>query len=85
MGPSSFCAATIRGHVLRGAHRVEAATTTHYGEYTELAGAYAALERWCTEHQRQPSGVSWEVYGDWAEYPAERRTDVYFQLRPESG
>ena len=63
----------------------EAVTTAHYGEYTELAGAYAALERWCTEHQRQPSGVNWEVYGDWAEDPAERRTDVYFLLRPESG
>ncbi len=63
----------------------EVATTAHYGEYSELAGAYAALERWCAEHQRQPSGVSWEVYGDWAEDPAERRTDIYFLLRPESG
>lgn len=63
----------------------EAITTAHYGEYTELAGAYAALERWCAKHQRQPSGVTWEVYGDWAEDPAERRTDVYFLLRPESG
>jgi hypothetical protein len=29
--------------------------------------------------------VSWEVYGDWAEDAADRRTDVYFQLRPEPG
>ena len=63
----------------------EVATTAHYGEYSELAGAYAALERWCAEHQRQPSGVSWEVYGDWAEDPAERRTDIYFLLRPGPG
>jgi len=24
--------------------------------------------------------VNWEVYGDWAEDPAERRTDVYVLL-----
>jgi hypothetical protein len=26
--------------------------------------------------------VNWEVYGDWADDPADRRTDVYFLLRP---
>jgi effector-binding domain-containing protein len=77
---------TPRGEVQPAATPAgQVATTAHYGEYTELAGAYAALQRWCAEHQRQPSGVSWEVYGDWAEDPAERRTDVYFQLRPEPG
>ena len=77
---------TPRGEVQPAATPAgEAASTAHYGEYTELAGAYAALERWCAEHQRQPSGVRWEVYGDWAEDPAQRRTDVYFGLRPEPG
>jgi effector-binding domain-containing protein len=60
----------------------EAVAATHYGEYADLAGAYAALEQWCTASGRQPSGTSWEVYGDWEEDPAKRRTDVYFLLRP---
>jgi effector-binding domain-containing protein len=81
--PSGF---TASGEVAPAATPAgEAATTAHYGEYSELAGAYAALERWCAGHHRQPSGVSWEVYGDWAEDPAERRTDVYLQLRPGPG
>jgi effector-binding domain-containing protein len=58
----------------------EAATTTHYGEYAELPAAYAALEQWCVTRTRQPSGTSWEVYGDWDDDPARRRTDVYLLL-----
>src|SRR5688572_6477550 len=51
--------------------------TTHWGEYTEMAGAYAALERWCAANRRRPTGTSWEVYGDWADDPQRRRTDIY--------
>jgi effector-binding domain-containing protein len=58
----------------------EAAATTHYGEYSDLSAAYAALERWCATSSRPPSGTSWEVYGDWDDDPARRRTDVYFLL-----
>jgi effector-binding domain-containing protein len=65
--------ATPSGHVV---------TTAHLGDYAELAGAYAALERWCTEQDRRPAGVNWEVYGDWEDDPAKRRTDVYFLLEP---
>ena len=70
-------------HVLTPSGMV--ATTAHYGEYSDLASAYAALERWCTEAGRKPAGVNWEVYGDWDDDPAKRRTDVYFLLeaRPE--
>jgi effector-binding domain-containing protein len=62
----------------------ESAAVTHYGEYTDLAGAYAALERWCAANGRQRAGTSWEVYGDWEEDPAKRRTDVYFLLKPSA-
>lgn len=62
----------------------EAATTAHFGEYSEIGGAYAALAEWCAANGRDPAGVNWEVYGDWAEDPAERRTDVYMLLRPGS-
>lgn len=58
----------------------EVATTAHYGEYSDLGLAYAALERWCADHGRSPAGVNWEIYGDWEDDPAKRRTDVYFLL-----
>jgi effector-binding domain-containing protein len=60
----------------------DVAVTAHYGEYSAMAPAYAALERWCTENGRRPAGVNWEVYGDWDDDPAKRRTDVYFLLEP---
>src|ERR1022692_3169386 len=63
----------------------EVATTAHYGEYSDLAGAYAALEQWCADYGRRPAGVNWEVYGDWNDDPAKRRTDVYFLLKPTAG
>ena len=63
----------------------EVATTAHYGEYSDLARAYAALEQWCADNGRRPAGVNWEVYGDWNDDPAKRRTDVYFLLKPTAG
>jgi effector-binding domain-containing protein len=60
----------------------EAAATTHFGEYSDMRAAYAALEQWCTSNGRRPAGVSWEVYGDWDDDPARRQTDVYFLLEP---
>ena len=60
----------------------EVAAVTHWGEYSQMAPAYAAIERWRTAHQRRPAGVSWEVYGDWADDPGQRRTDIYFLLEP---
>jgi effector-binding domain-containing protein len=60
----------------------EVATAAHYGEYSDVGGAYAAIDRWCAENGRDSAGVNWEVYGDWADDPAQRRTDVYKLLRP---
>ena len=59
-----------------------AVTTAHWGEYSEMAGAYAALQNWCEANGRQQTGTSWEVYGDWADDPQQRRTDIYLQLMP---
>jgi effector-binding domain-containing protein len=56
-------------------------TTAHWGEYSAMAAAYAALERWCAVNRRQQTGTSWEVYGDWADDPQQRRTDIYLLLR----
>ncbi len=63
----------------------DVATTAHYGEYSEMALAYAALEQWCRDNGRRPAGVNWEVYGDWDDDPAKRRTDVYFLLEAPTG
>ena len=60
----------------------EAAMTAHYGEYSLMGGAYAALDQWCAANGRQRAGVNWEVYGDWDDDPAKRRTDVYKLLSP---
>jgi effector-binding domain-containing protein len=59
-------------------------TTTHWGDYTKMAGAYAALERWCAANGRPQTGTSWEVYGDWAEDPQQLRTDIYLLLTTRS-
>lgn len=58
----------------------EVATIAHYGDYGVMAPSYAALERWCDEHGRRRTGVSWEVYGDWEDDPAKRRTDLFWLL-----
>jgi effector-binding domain-containing protein len=62
----------------------EAATIAHYGDYSGLGAANAALGAWCRANKRHPTGVSWEVYGDWHEDPAKVRTDVYLLLDPAS-
>ena len=59
-----------------------AAHTFHYGEYDALPNVYRAVFDWCAEHDRAPAGVNWEVYGDWDDDPAKRRTDVYCLLAP---
>jgi effector-binding domain-containing protein len=56
----------------------EVVTTAHWGEYSGLANAYAALARWCADNDRRTTGVSWEVYGDWHADPRQVRTDIFF-------
>lgn len=58
----------------------EVATTTHWGDYTALGGAYDALKSWCAEHGRRLAGPKWEVYDHWRDEPTERRTDVFVLL-----
>lgn len=60
----------------------EVATIAHFGDYSAMQPAYAAIEGWCALNQRQKAGVTWEVYGDWEDDPAKRRTDIYFGLKP---
>jgi effector-binding domain-containing protein len=60
----------------------EAAVVAHYGDYSAMGGAYAALDQWCAANGRRLAGVNWEVYGDWDDDPARRRTDVHKLLSP---
>lgn len=60
----------------------EVATTAHFGDYSEMGGAYDALDQWCAASGRVRAEIAWEVYGDWEEDPAKRRTDVFFLLEP---
>jgi effector-binding domain-containing protein len=62
----------------------EVATVAYFGDYSQMAPAYAAIEQWCGANGRRPAGPSWEVYGDWVDDPAKRRTDIYFLLTPYS-
>ena len=59
----------------------EAAFARHVGPYSELGRTHQAVVEWCTAHGRQRSGVWWEVYGDWAQDPAQLVTDVVYGLR----
>jgi effector-binding domain-containing protein len=58
------------------------ATTTHWGDYSGLGAAHAALVAWCRTEGHSLAGVSWEVYGHWHDDAAKRRTDIYQLLQP---
>ena len=58
----------------------EVAWASHYGDYSQMHGAYDAIEQWMRANQRTSAGVGWELYGDWDEDPAKVRTDVYVLL-----
>ena len=57
-----------------------AAHAVYYGAYDGLPEMFAAVVAWCHEAGRPPVGVNWEVYGDWDDDPARRRTDVYVTI-----
>ena len=58
-----------------------AAHAVHYGDYAQLPEVHAALRAWCATAGLSLTGDSWEVYGDFAEAPEARRTDVYHLIR----
>lgn len=59
-----------------------AAHTVHYGEYDQLPKVHQAVMDWCEAEGHKLAGVDWEVYGDWHDDAAKRRTDVYYLLEP---
>lgn len=63
--------------------------TTHFGPYSLLSEAHAAIREWCVENGHRCSGVSWELYGHWDESwnadPSKIRTDVFHLLEDAQG
>src|SRR5262245_50889081 len=57
------------------------ATVAHFGPYSLLGDAYAALGRFCSDQGLTRAGPSWEIYGHWDDDPAKLRTDIYFLLQ----
>jgi len=61
-----------------------AASTQHYGPYSELGDAHEAVQRWCKTNGHAFGSVCWEIYGHWQEQwndnPSQIRTDVFYEL-----
>ncbi len=50
------------------------------GDYSGIPAVHEAIHRWCAEQELLLAGPCWEVYGDWHDDPAKRRTDMYHLL-----
>jgi len=76
--PGSFCSAgdLIRSQTPAGT----VATSVYWGAYEGMKSAHDAIQQWCREHECEPAGPSWEIYGHWSDDPATLRTDVYYLL-----
>jgi hypothetical protein len=62
-----------------------AVTATHIGPYGRLGEAYDAIAAWARLHGHALAGTNWEVYGDWADDPAELETEVYMLTASQEG
>ncbi len=69
------------GNVIRTATPSgRAARAMHRGPYNRIGGAHDAVHAWCRAHGHKLTGISWEVYGDWAENESDLTTEVFWQL-----
>ena len=57
-----------------------AVMTVHRGPYDLLGDAHTAVRNWCATRGLRTTGVRWEIYGDWAEDPADLATEVWYQV-----
>jgi effector-binding domain-containing protein len=64
------------------------ASVVHFGPYQQLGMAHQAIRDWCSAGNLQLAGPNWEIYGhwqnDWDADPSRIRTDVFYQLAPDS-
>lgn len=54
--------------------------TEHFGEYGELHRAHKAIIDQLASEGHNSVGPNWEIYGDWHDEPAQRRTEVLYSL-----
>lgn len=63
----------------------QVAMTVHFGPYSGLGEAHAALRQWCAVQGVRFAEVSWEIYGHWDESwnsdPSKIRTEVLYLLQ----
>jgi len=89
VGVEMFESFTDGGDVVRSATPAgPAASVVHFGPYNRLGVAHKAIRDWCSAHNRRLAGPNWEVYGHWQDAwnadPSQIRTDVFYQLAPDS-
>jgi effector-binding domain-containing protein len=64
------------------------ASVVHFGPYQQLGVAHQAIRDWCSANNLQLAGPNWEIFGhwqdDWNADPSQIRTDVFYQLAPDS-
>ncbi|WP_052200273.1 GyrI-like domain-containing protein [Terriglobus sp. TAA 43] len=58
----------------------EIAQTTHFGPYSQLPEAHAAIHQWCRAQQRRIADASWEIYGHWNNDPEKLETTICYLL-----
>lgn len=68
------------GFVLSSTPAGRCAHATLYGDFSEIPRVHRAVHQWCAEQNLVLAGPCWEVYGDWHDDPAKRRTDLYHLL-----
>jgi effector-binding domain-containing protein len=77
------------GDVVRSATPAgRTASVVHLGPYNQLGVAHQSIRDWCSAHNLQLAGPNWEVYGHWQNGwnadPSQIRTDVFYQLAPDT-
>ncbi len=59
----------------------EAARAVHTGPPAQIGAAHHAVRAWCSQHRRELTGVSWEIYGDPDPETHDFDVAVYWQLQ----
>lgn len=58
-----------------------AVSALHSGPYNRLGLTHDAVVAWIRANHHEPSGICWEIYGDWEEDPAKLRTEIFHLLQ----
>jgi effector-binding domain-containing protein len=59
----------------------EVAVAVHRGPYNRMNETYDAIKKWMVANRREPTGHSWEIYGDPTPDPADTETTIVHLLK----